>query len=78
MSRAPRKSFRCPVVSETVTITLTRRRRFSSPDERYVQCSETDCQYAEANTPPCPLHLGLFAEELQGRDVPSGEGPARV
>ena len=67
MSRAPKKSFYCSVVSETVTITLARRRRFSGPDERYVQCSETDCQYAEANVPPCPLNLGLFAAELEAR-----------
>jgi hypothetical protein len=65
------------VISETVTITLARRHRFSGPSERYVQCSETECQYVETNAPPCPLHLGLFAEELQarsGRDA--GRPPA--
>jgi hypothetical protein len=67
MSRAPRKSFSCTVVSETVTISLTRRTRFSERDDLFVQCSESDCQYVEANLPPCPLHLGLFAEEIESR-----------
>ncbi len=67
MSRAPKKSFRCTVVSETVSISLTRRRRFSERDDLFVQCSESDCQYVDANVPPCPLHLGLFAEEIESR-----------
>jgi hypothetical protein len=67
MSRAPRKSFYCSVVSETVSISLTRRTRFSERDDLFVQCSESDCQYVDANLPPCPLHLGLFAEEIESR-----------
>jgi hypothetical protein len=67
MSRSPKKSFDCPVVSETVSIVLARRHRFSGPGELYVRCSESECQYVDSNTPPCPLHLGLFAEELESR-----------
>ncbi len=67
MTRAPRKSFYCSVVSETVSISLTRRTRFSERDDLFVQCSESDCQYVDANLPPCPLHLGLFAEEIESR-----------
>jgi hypothetical protein len=67
MSRSPKKSFDCPVVSETVTITLARRHRFSGPGELYVKCSESECQYVDTNAPPCPLHLGMFAEELESR-----------
>ncbi len=67
MSRAPRKSFYCSVVSETVSISLTRRTRFSERDDLFVQCSESDCQYVDANLPPCPLQLGLFAEEIESR-----------
>jgi hypothetical protein len=67
VSRVPKKSFDCPIVSETVTISLVRRTRFSGRDDLFVQCSETDCQYVDANVPPCPLHLGLFAEEIESR-----------
>jgi hypothetical protein len=67
MSRTPKKPFYCTVVSESVTITLARRRRFSGPDDLVVQCSESDCQYADANVPPCPLNLALFAEEIESR-----------
>ena len=64
---APKKSFNCTVVSETVAITLARRSRFSSRDDLFVQCSETDCQYVDTNAPPCPLTLTLFAAEIEQR-----------
>lgn len=67
MSRTPRKSFFCSVVSETVTISLARAKRFSENDNLFVQCSESDCQYVDANVPPCPLNLGMFAEEIESR-----------
>jgi hypothetical protein len=59
------KSFRCDVVSETVSIAL--RRRTSLGGQLFVQCSESDCQYVDANEPPCPLTLDLFAAEIQER-----------
>ncbi len=67
MGRAPRKPFSCTVVSETVTISLARRKGFSERDDFYVQCSESECQYFDTNQPPCPLNLGMFAEELEMR-----------
>jgi hypothetical protein len=75
MSRSPKKSFSCTVVSETVTIMLARRHRFSGPGELYVKCSESECQYVDTNTPPCPLHLGLFAEELEHRAARRADRP---
>ncbi len=35
----------------------------------FVQCSEVDCQYVDANEPPCPLTLGLFAAEVEERNA---------
>ena len=65
--RASKKSFYCTVVSETVSITLARRSRFSGSDDLFVQCSEADCQYVDVNAPPCPLTLTLFAAEIDRR-----------
>ena len=68
MSRSPLKSFRCDVISETVTIALRRRAVFGGKGELFVRCSEVDCQYVDANEPPCPLTLGLFADEVRERE----------
>lgn len=67
MARPPSKPFRCDVVSETVTISLRRRTPFGGKSELFVRCSEVDCQYADANEPPCPLTLDLFAAEVEER-----------
>jgi hypothetical protein len=61
------KAFFCPVVSETVSITLRRRLSFGSVGALFVQCSETECQYVNLNEPPCPLTLDLFADEIAER-----------
>jgi hypothetical protein len=61
------KPFYCTVVSETVSIKLARRSRFGSGQDLFVKCSEADCQYVDANVPPCPLTLTLFAEEIERR-----------
>jgi hypothetical protein len=56
------------VVSEQVQITLVRRRRsFASHAELFVQCSESACQHADSNEPPCPLTVELFAAELEAQ-----------
>ena len=70
MTRPPSKSFRCEVVSETVTISLRRRTAFGGKSQLFVKCSEVDCQYVDANEPPCPLTLDLFADEVQEREAP--------
>jgi len=69
VNRPPSKSFRCEVVSETVTIALRRRASLDGNNELYVRCSELDCQYIDANEPPCPLTLDLFADEVRERQA---------
>jgi hypothetical protein len=68
VTRPPSKSFRCDVVSETVTIALRRRPAFGAQGQLFVRCSESDCQYIDANEPPCPLTLDLFAAEIRERE----------
>jgi hypothetical protein len=68
MNRPPPKAFRCDVVSETVTISLRRRTPLTGKGTFFVRCSESDCQYVDANEPPCPLTLDLFAAEVRERE----------
>ena len=74
MSRPPLKSFRCEVISEDVTIALRRRTVFGSKGQLFVRCSESDCQWVDANEPPCPLTLELFADEIRQREAQRFEG----
>ena len=67
MTRLPSKSFSCAVISEVVTIVLQRRISLEATGELFVRCSERDCQYVDANTPPCPLTLDLFSAEIADR-----------
>ncbi|HSE05503.1 MAG TPA: hypothetical protein VLK35_15245 [Methylomirabilota bacterium] len=69
MSRMPSKSFQCPVVSESVSITLRRRNTLDGRGKLFVACSERDCQYVDANEPPCPLTLALFTAEINQRMI---------
>ena len=69
MSRMPSKSFSCDVVSETVSITLRRGNPLSGRGKLFVRCSEKDCQYIDANEPPCPLTLALFTAEINQRMI---------
>jgi hypothetical protein len=48
-----------------VLIRLTRLTRLAGPSDHFVQCNQADCQYVEANALPCPLHVGMFAEEIR-------------
>jgi hypothetical protein len=65
MRRTQAREFWCPVVSEAVTIRLKRPASLGGRAGYFVQCSETDCQYVDANAPPCPLHAGMFREEIK-------------
>jgi hypothetical protein len=68
----PRKLFHCTTVSETVSITLTRHRRFDGlRGGVFVQCSERDCQYVDTNLPPCPLTVDLFATDAEAARPPT-------
>jgi hypothetical protein len=53
------------VVSEAVLIRLTRAKQLRVTGDHFVQCNQTDCQYVEANVPPCPLHVGMFADAIK-------------
>jgi hypothetical protein len=63
-STRPRE-FWCPVVSEAVLIRLTRPTRVMQAAGYFVQCNQADCQYVEANAPPCPLPVDMYAEEIR-------------
>ena len=56
------------MISETVSITLRQRTSLRGDGKLFVQCSEQDCQYVDANEPPCPLTLDLFAAEIAARE----------
>ncbi|HXG04004.1 MAG TPA: hypothetical protein VNO23_11410 [Candidatus Binatia bacterium] len=65
MSRGKSRDFWCDVVSERVQIRLRRWGGFGRPPGYFVQCNQTECQYVEENKPPCPLHIGMFADEIR-------------
>jgi hypothetical protein len=69
VSRMPSKSFSCSVVSETVSITLRRSSSAAGRGKLFIRCSEKDCQYIDANKPPCPLTLALFSAEISERMI---------
>jgi hypothetical protein len=56
------------VVNETVEIRLRRTSGFGRPQAYFVQCNQLDCQYVEENKPPCPLHVGMFADEIKAAE----------
>jgi hypothetical protein len=68
MSRGNAREFRCDVVSETVLIRLRRLNGFGRPRGYFVQCNQTECQYVDENKPPCPLHIGMFSEEIRAAE----------
>ena len=72
MSRSRPREFFCGVVSESVQIRLRRPGGFGRPQGYFVQCNQTDCQYVDENKPPCPLHIGLFADEIRAREEARG------
>jgi len=63
------REFQCAVVSETVMIRLTRPPHLTRPSGYFVQCNQLECQYVETNAPPCPLHVGMFAEEIRAAEA---------
>ena len=65
MSRGQTREFGCEVVSETVLIRLRRSNGLGRARGYFVQCNQTECQYVDENKPPCPLHVGMFAEEIK-------------
>ena len=72
MARGRGKEFWCSVVSETVMIRLRRPGGFGRPQGYFVQCNQSDCKYVDENKPPCPLHVGMFAEEIRAAEEARG------
>lgn len=69
MRRIRPRDFWCPVVTESVVIRLRRRVRMSEPPGDFVQCNQADCQYVEANQPPCPLSPAMFHGEIRAAEA---------
>jgi hypothetical protein len=72
VSRGRAREFWCSVVSEPVMIRLKRPGGFGRVQGYFVQCNQTECQYVEENKPPCPLHAGLFADEIKAAEEARG------
>lgn len=68
LGRGRAREFFCEVVSETVHIRLRRLGGFGRPQGYFVQCDQLDCQYVEENKPPCPLQVGMFADEIKAAE----------
>ena len=69
MRRVRGREFWCHVVSEAVLIQLKRPVGLRQLSGYFVQCNQADCQYVEANKPPCPLHVGMFSDEIKAAEV---------
>ena len=69
MSKRDRKDFYCTLVGENVQIALKNSFYFTraSKPNLFVQCNQIECQYVDLHRSPCPLHLDLFAEEIEKR-----------
>jgi hypothetical protein len=70
LAKHGRKDYFCSVVSEDVEIALKIKPFPSrkSKDDMFVQCNQLECQYVDINQSPCPLHLDLFAKEIEKRE----------
>ncbi|MFC1862618.1 hypothetical protein ACFL1Z_01515 [Thermodesulfobacteriota bacterium] len=70
MANQRKKDYFCTVISEKVVIALKNKPSLSLKfkSELYVRCNQAECQYVDLNHPPCPLHLDLFAEEIEKRE----------
>lgn len=60
------RPYYCTTINEQVRIKLRSRRigGFSGTNAHFVQCDQHECQYADENVTPCPLHLGMFDDEI--------------
>jgi len=56
------RPFSCTIAGKIVNISLRHGGGLQEPDNVYVRCDERDCQHVDLNTPPCPLHVGMFAD----------------
>jgi hypothetical protein len=80
MASSKKRDFHCDVVNEPVKICLRKKSRgglTSSDHVLFVLCDQSECQYVDNNTLPCPLNLSLFEEEIREREETArlrGEG----
>jgi chaperonin GroES len=72
MSRWGAGEFWCPMVSESVRIRLRRVDALGRRRGYFVQCDQGECQYVDENRPPCPLHVGMFAQEIAAAEAARG------
>ncbi len=75
MRRARAREFWCHVVSEAVLIRLKRSVGLTPRPPYFVQCDQADCQYVDENKPPCPLHVGMFSDEITAAEVARAPRP---
>jgi hypothetical protein len=71
MASSKKRDFQCDVVNETVKICLRKKSTgglTSSDHVLFVLCDQSECQYVDSNTLPCPLDLSLFEEEIRERE----------
>jgi hypothetical protein len=70
MAKNKKQEYQCGVVHEIVQIRLCKKPSagLRSKGEFFVQCDQSECQYVDRNTLPCPLHLSLFREEIRERE----------
>jgi hypothetical protein len=56
------QDYYCAVISEHVKISLKNRVNIGLKYKKdyFVKCNQEDCQYVDANIPPCPLLIGMF------------------
>ncbi|MEW6187554.1 MAG: hypothetical protein AB1585_17635 [Thermodesulfobacteriota bacterium] len=56
------RDYYCSVIHEPVKIHLKNRVNFGLKYKKdfFVKCDQEDCQYVDANVPPCPLALAMF------------------
>jgi hypothetical protein len=64
------RDFQCDVVNENVRICLRNRSTagLQGMHVLFVVCDQSECQHVDANKPPCPLTLALFADEIRARE----------
>jgi hypothetical protein len=74
------KDYFCNVVSEEVEIGLKYRLSLSinGKKEMFIQCNQSDCQYADINQYSCPLTLILFKMRLKGLAEKRKRGKCRI
>ncbi len=67
LAKGRAKDYFCNVVSEEVEIGLKNRLSLSinGKKEMFIQCNQSDCQYADINQYSCPLTLILFKDETE-------------